>query len=203
MRKNHRILDFGCGAGLFLDFLKKQGYSDVSGYDAFVENYSDPNTLSGTYDVVLSQDVLEHFDDPREFFQMTSGCVKPGGVLIVGTPNADEIDLSDPEEFLWELHQPYHRHILTENAQKKIGREFGLDCFATDNRFYLDTLFPIVNMRFIKRYVRESGNDMDVVYDPPKIGLVLSRPALWFSIFAGYFYRSPGNVVMYYKKNAN
>lgn len=203
MRKGYHILDFGCGAGLRLDFLKKQGYGTVFGYDAFVEKYSDPNTLNRTYDVVISQDVVEHFDDPREFFKITSGCVKPGGLLIVGTPNADEIDLSDIEEFLLELHQPYHRHILTESTLKEMGTEFGLDCFATDNRSYLDTLFPVVNTRFIKRYLQESGNYHDVLFDPPKIGLVLSRPALWFPMIAGYLYRSPGLVTMYYKKTEN
>ena len=54
IERSDRILDYGCGAGLFLDFLKENGYTNVSGYDAFVPKYEDTAPLNETYDAVVS-----------------------------------------------------------------------------------------------------------------------------------------------------
>ena len=200
MEREHSILDFGCGSGLFLDFLRTSGYRNVFGYDAFVDSYSNPSILAKTFDVVTSQDVVEHFDNPREFFNIAAQCISPGGMLAVGTPNAGEISLLDTNYFLMELHQPYHRHLLTESNLIGLGEEQGLKFRACYNRFYYDTIFPTVNTRFIKDYVVALDNDIDVAVEPPQIGMVLKSPKLWLSMFLGYYLRSPGNVVLYYQK---
>jgi len=88
------ILDYGCGAGLFVNFLREKGYTDVYGYDPFVSRYSDLETLQRTYDAVVSYDVIEHYDDPREFMRAVSPLIRPGGVLAVGTPNADKVSIA-------------------------------------------------------------------------------------------------------------
>src|ERR1035437_5114652 len=36
LRQSARILDYGCGSGLFVDFLRGKGFRQVYGYDAFV-----------------------------------------------------------------------------------------------------------------------------------------------------------------------
>ena len=41
-RNSNNILDYGCGAGLFVKFLKEKGFEHVSGYDRFVSAYADP-----------------------------------------------------------------------------------------------------------------------------------------------------------------
>lgn len=199
MLPRHRILDYGCGAGLFIDYLKSRGYGLVSGYDMFVEQYSNAASLETSYDVVISQDVVEHMEDPREFFRDVKKCLKSGGLLAVGTPNAGEIVLSDPETFLMELHQPYHRHLMTVDTMKQLGAEFGLQYDSLDSRFYYDTLIPTVNASFIKQYVRATGNIIDVAVESPQIRLVLSSPSLWLTAFIGYFYRAQGNMTVYYR----
>ena len=107
-----RILDYGCGAGLFVDFLRGKGLPQVFGYDAFVPAYNDRQRLAETYDAVVSYDVIEHDDDPREFVKRIAPLVRRGGLLVIGTPNADHVSIhrkGDPS-----LHVPYHRHILSE-----------------------------------------------------------------------------------------
>src|SRR6185369_5250482 len=109
-RRTDRIWDYGCGAGLFVKFLRDRGYENVSGYDAFVPEYSVRYRQEGSYDAVVSYDVIEHADDTREFMVSLARLVKPGGILVIGTPNADNVPLErikDPS-----LHPPYHRHIL-------------------------------------------------------------------------------------------
>ena len=40
LAKTDAVLDYGCGNGLFIDFLKARGYSHVTGYDPFVTHFS-------------------------------------------------------------------------------------------------------------------------------------------------------------------
>lgn len=124
-----RILDYGCGAGLFVEFLREQGIENATGYDPYVPEYADQRRLEEQYDAVVSYDVIEHSDDPRSFLRSLVRLVRPGGLVVVGTPNAQNVSVhrkGDPS-----LHVPYHRHILSERALLALGREDGLRAFAS------------------------------------------------------------------------
>src|SRR5207244_3134725 len=86
-REPARLLDYGCGAGLFINLLRNRGLQQVFGYDLFVPAYHDPQRLKESYDAVVSYDVIEHDDDPREFMRRATPLVRPGGLLVIGTPN--------------------------------------------------------------------------------------------------------------------
>jgi SAM-dependent methyltransferase len=85
LRRTSSILDFGCGSGAFVKFLRRQGYERSSGYDAYAEAYSDPSVLGRRYDLVVSYDVVEHAEDPRARFAELATLLAPGGVLTIGT----------------------------------------------------------------------------------------------------------------------
>src|SRR4029434_2563736 len=100
--------DYGCGCGIFVQYLREKGFLNVTGYDPYVSGHANLETLKQAYDVVVSYDVIEHYDDPREFMRGIGRLVRPDGLLAIGTPNADHLSLSsirDPG-----LHPPYHRH---------------------------------------------------------------------------------------------
>jgi len=42
---------------------------------------------SGAFGCILSVDVVEHLDNPAAFFREAARCLRPGGTLIVCTPN--------------------------------------------------------------------------------------------------------------------
>ena len=111
------LLDYGCNQGLFLLFLNQLGYTNTFGYDPHIAKYSDPKVLNTEYDFITGYDVLEHTDTPNELSAKLSSLLKQHGLLVVGTPNADEVSLSCPESL--ELHQPFHRHILSEKALRR------------------------------------------------------------------------------------
>jgi len=181
------ILDYGCGPGLWIEFLKRRGYRNAVGYDAFEPRFSDLAALGRRYDLVFSQDVLEHVESPKSFLDETARLAAPGGLIYLGTPNAAEIELSHPEEYSIDLHPPYHRHILSEHALLGLTRELGLSVVARYDRYYYDTLFPGVNYRFLKAYVAADGDCIDVLFGPPRFDLVARSPRLLLLAALGFF----------------
>jgi len=192
------ILDFGCGRGVFVSFLRKRGYQHVEGFDAFVPQYADPSVLDKPYEAIVSFDVIEHVEQPRDFFTQLSHQLSDGGLLVVSTPNADFLPLSFPQAM--ELHQPYHQHILSERALLSLGQQHGLKAVEVRRRYWLDTLVPAVNTRFVWEYVYRAGGLVDVSMEPPRIGMVLATPRLWFYAMAGYFFPPRGNMLFFFRR---
>ena len=103
-----RWLDFGCGAGGFLKFLRERamigGRSlELTGHD--VGSYADLlktndgfrildlDALSrepdGRYDVISLIEVIEHLPAPFAAVQLVARLLKPGGLLLLTTGNLD------------------------------------------------------------------------------------------------------------------
>ena len=179
LSSNARILDYGCGAGLFVDFLLGEGVENATGYDPFLPKYSDSGRLRQQYDAVVSYDVIEHSDEPREFFQSLVRLAKPGGLLVIGTPNAENVSLQRKGDPC--LHVPYHRHILSERALLALGKEAGCQPSQVYERSFFDSLYPPVNSRFMWRYIQKTGGLLDAAVEPPRPGVVLGSPGSFCS----------------------
>jgi SAM-dependent methyltransferase len=194
------ILDYGCGAGLFVDFLRQQGVENAYGYDPYVPKYADPQALNRRYDAVVSYDVIEHSEEPREFFRELARLVKPDGLLVIGTPDAQNISVrrtGSPS-----LHVPFHRHILSKRALLALGKEAGCEPVLVSERSYYDSLYPTVNSRFMWRYIEKCGGMLDAAVEPPRAWLVLSSPELLFFAFFGYFVPLRENVIVIFRNAA-
>jgi SAM-dependent methyltransferase len=102
-----RALDFGCGEGRYLDVLAER-FPDAELYGADVSPVAldiardarpyakylpvvdDAITESdGTFDLILSIEVLEHVADVRRSIREIGRLLSPGGVLLVTTPCAN------------------------------------------------------------------------------------------------------------------
>ncbi|MFN8390445.1 MAG: class I SAM-dependent methyltransferase [Bdellovibrionota bacterium] len=200
LKKTDRILDFGCGAGLFLQVLRSAGYTNVFGFDSFVQQFNDPGIFSQTFDAVVSYDVIEHVDSPREFLNMLVGRVRPGGLMVLGTPNADHIPLQYRTFPAMELSQPYHRHILSGRVLFELAREHSLEVQHTLRRFYFDSLIPTVNTRYMWSYINATGGMIDVCVQPMQKSVMFRSPRLLFEAFFGYFFPPRGNILVTFRR---
>ena len=175
LRKSHSILDYGCGEGLFVEYLKAKHF-EVHGYDPYSHQYCHPISPGTKYDVVTSDQVIEHASDPSEMIHEWSSILKQGGILFVGCPNADGIDLMQTEKYVHELHQPYHRHLLSPQALINLSHKAGFKHLKTisGTRAWL----PFLNWPFACAYMKETGGFLDSVYQEPNYKLIATSPKL-------------------------
>jgi 2-polyprenyl-3-methyl-5-hydroxy-6-metoxy-1,4-benzoquinol methylase len=185
MRRDHAVLDYGCGGGAFVRFLREQGYARVQGFDAYSEQFADRAVLSAQYDVILTQDVLEHVAEPWDFLRELSQLLAPSAVLLIGTPNAEALDLQHPESCVHALHQPYHRHILSKQKLLTLGDELGWQLLRYYPTMYTNTLLPFMNHRFLLYYFHAGDDTLDMLTGPIRI----TNPKLYTpaSLFWGLF----------------
>jgi 2-polyprenyl-3-methyl-5-hydroxy-6-metoxy-1,4-benzoquinol methylase len=187
LKQEHEILDYGCGSGALSTELTKRGYR-TSSYDRYNEKFHRPELLRHSYDFIILQDVIEHVEDPDALMAELAGLLKPNGRLWIGTPNADRLNLEDPESCLGSLHQPYHIHILSAQALQRVAERHGLELERWTDICYADTFFPFLNIRFFKHLGGLFDNTMDALLEPPERDWRLMRPtALFWGFFGGFF----------------
>jgi SAM-dependent methyltransferase len=97
---NKDILDFGCGAGNFLEKSKSRAKScygiDVDEqfkkrYDEIgIKVFSNIAECKQKFDVIFMFVVLPLLPDPLEILKQIKGKLKPDGILIVEVPNIDD-----------------------------------------------------------------------------------------------------------------
>jgi SAM-dependent methyltransferase len=195
----HRVLDYGCGTGVFVQYLSERGFVLPAGYDRFVEQYADTGVLHARYDAVVSFDVIEHVEDPKSFLTELRNLAEPGGLVVIGTPNADNLSLSEQRPAV-ELSQPYHRHILSEKALVDSGRALGLNVLEVLHKNPVDSVIPGMNLQFMWSYIRQTGGWIDASIEPIRLGKVLSSPSLLLYAFFGKFMPPRGNMVVVFRK---
>jgi 2-polyprenyl-3-methyl-5-hydroxy-6-metoxy-1,4-benzoquinol methylase len=97
-----RLLEVGTGAGLFLKAAERAGW-EVAGVElssegaAFArerlglevrEEPAEAMTFdAGSFDVAVMSEVIEHLFDPRVVLDAIHRALKPGGVIVITTPN--------------------------------------------------------------------------------------------------------------------
>ena len=99
--KNGKIVDLACGGGKLLYFFKRMGYTNITGVDISPEqvkpNVDEANILDwleahpSGFDLITGFDIIEHFhkDEVLRFLDICHAALKPGGRLILKTPNAE------------------------------------------------------------------------------------------------------------------
>ena len=93
-RADRQALDFGCGAGAFLDVLQDEGWQ-TSGLEphrlrdvaARRHRIVDAIPAEETFDLIVLHHVLEHLLDPAATLGALARAARPGAVLVCATPD--------------------------------------------------------------------------------------------------------------------
>lgn len=135
-----RLLDVGCGDGQALEILADLGWL-VSGVEVDPDavaaarargleirhgTLTDAGLGEGSFDAVTSSHVIEHVHDCAAFLSESRRVLKPGGRLVVVTPNARAMLLERHGKNWHGLHPPYHLLLFTAESLRSLAQKVGL-----------------------------------------------------------------------------
>lgn len=139
--KHGKLLDIGCGTGLFLAFMAKMRNWQVLGIEPndFASRYAReklgvyvisafPEQLSfekNSFDVVTMWDVVEHLPNPVEVLSKVNTWLKQDGVLVIRTPNLRSWDSMIFGEFWAGLDAPRHLFVLDKQTVVRLLEKSG------------------------------------------------------------------------------
>lgn len=204
--KAHSLLDYGCGVnGLVVQYLQKRGANSY-GYDPYApeDGFGNLKTLQrGPFDYILLQDVIEHIEDPHALLRELDSLLSPGGYILIGTPNAANINLNLPDvpDFYHEVHIPYHLHIYTRETLESLGRCQGWEPVDFFDRRYDDTLWFGFNARAVNAYASLLDGSMDIFFEPLKPEKALTSYKFLFYAIFGYWLSFHSAMGIMFRKN--
>jgi SAM-dependent methyltransferase len=134
-----RLLDIGCGRGLFLDWAKSQGILTsgveiipdlIAQAEARGHQMIDPAGYAGAFDVITAIDVLEHLrlDQLREMLATAARLLTPDGVFIARFPNG-----ASPFFGAYQHGDLTHTMALTPNALRQVAEGAALRIVGIHN----------------------------------------------------------------------
>lgn len=103
----HRVLEVGCGRGVTGELLRRELGAEVTGVElhpgvaedargrlarVVIGDVEDPATAEelarlGPFDLVLALELFEHLAYPERFLERAAGLLRPGGTILLSTPN--------------------------------------------------------------------------------------------------------------------
>lgn len=137
-----KLLEVGSGSGRFLQRMRRAGWQ-VQGTDfdpavarrvqaryGLQIDVGDLAALrypAGSYDVVAMSQVIEHVHDPRALLEECVRVLRPGGRLVLSTPNAAGVAHRRYGRHWRGLEPPRHLHIFTPAALAACVRGCGVE----------------------------------------------------------------------------
>jgi SAM-dependent methyltransferase len=128
-----KVVDVGCGPGVFRAHLKHAHYTGLDPYAApdvddvvireTLEEHA--NKRAGTYDAATAFHVIEHVPDPRRHAELMVKLLKPGGLLILAAP-LHPSPLSEIPNFPINI-PPHHVTWWNPKAFTALAHELGLE----------------------------------------------------------------------------
>jgi len=140
-----KLLEVGCARGDFLSVAKT--VFDVFGVEPNPELASESGAVAPVhrdviertpwrdFDVVASFHVIEHVDSPRSFIRASAERLKPGGLMVIETPNIDSLPFRlmksrwrqfIPEHYFFfdpkTIRQAFEDNDLEVRAVKNVGK---------------------------------------------------------------------------------
>src|SRR5215510_11512656 len=168
-----RILDFGCGTGWLTVMLGRFGPTtgmDLSASAIEIAQTrhldvdfvaADCTTLQADneqFDVVVSQEVIEHIEDQARHVDLLADFLRPGGYLLLTTPNAWNLAHWTRESLqAWGL-QPIEQWLTTRRLRSLLDRRFRvLEMRTILPGHGTEGLFRLVNSRKLSKTLEALG----------------------------------------------
>lgn len=141
-----RLLDVGCATGVFLAHAQRRGWSVTGvepsawaaetarrerGVEVFTSTLEDAKLEPASFDVVHSNHVVEHLDDPVRTLSVATRLLKPAGVLVVEVPYEVTLPFAERALAMAGSHPrrpetTYHLSFFTRRGLEELAKRSGL-----------------------------------------------------------------------------
>lgn len=140
VKRDAPVLDLGCGTGLMMGYLNREGFTHVEGIDiseeqiaiAVAQGYNAQvadafeflEGQSNAYAAIIALDFFEHFtkDELIQMLQLVHGALKEEGWLLLQTPNGSGLF---PHQVIYD--DLTHLTILSPSSLQNILKLVGFD----------------------------------------------------------------------------
>ena len=197
-KRTGRILDIGCGRGVFLDVMRKHGWK-VAGTEynketaeSINKNYN-INIVTGdpgdwgfppeSFDVVTMNHVLEHMSAPESAIGECSRLLEKGGLLVVAVPNITSLQSAMGKHLWFHLDIPYHLYHFSEEGLASLLEKYNFNLLKI-RRFdleynpfgWLQTLFNLTGIRknFLYNILKKTGSRNSLISNASKWDLMVT-----------------------------
>ena len=155
-----KILEFGCGWGYWAKFMQSKSmiiktFEFSKKRKNFllennIENFQDLNQINDEFDIIYSEEVLEHLINPLDDLKNLSKLLKPGGFMYHRFPSSKFFELKLKFRYIPRkdcAHPLEHINIFNKKCFQKISDILNLKKINLNN---LKNFDPSKKMKFIK-----------------------------------------------------
>jgi len=166
-RSNNRILDVGCGNGIFLSVAKELGwdcyglelstagvkYCKEKGLNAYEGILKELYDKLPEFDIIVSIEVMEHINNPNEELALFYKKLRKGGAVYITTPNFNGLTRYLTKSNFDIVSYPGHLSYYTPKTLKKAFKRNGF------------SVKKVVTTGFsINRFLRSSSKNKENPY---------------------------------------
>lgn len=176
--RSSRICDIGCSGGALMHELRHAGFEHMRGCDisepsvdaarrmGLDAHLGDASKLTGSYDIIISSDILEHLEDERAALRQWKSCLVEEGRVVMFVPAFT---------FLWSSHDDANHHFRRYTRKRLVAllRDEG---FTIERASYWNVLLFFPTM-LVRRLSRSSRKD-----DLVRVGPFNALLAAWLRV---------------------
>lgn len=152
---------------------RKKGYNVIEavvGNDLPVDN---------KFDLILSWDVIEHLEQPSEFFQWVEKYTSENAFIFLNTPDWNSIWRKIFGKRWWFI-IPMHRSYFSRKTLSELGKKYGWNSKLTwrhkkyrSFQYLISRFFPVIGKDFYKN--RNFNLDISIPVAPGQFGILFTR----------------------------
>lgn len=137
MLPNKKLLDFGCGAGGFLNKAQQLAGTVVGlelerrvreYWNGQITIYPDAELAGGAYDLISSFHVIEHLPDPRAMLKTLAKMLAENGRMLIEVPSSEDALLTLYDSSNFQRFTYWSQHLFMFNAEtlRRLAEQAGL-----------------------------------------------------------------------------
>lgn len=165
------VLDIGCGTGVFLSEIAKLGHRcrglEISrwasefgreryGIDILCRDLNNADLPENAFDVITLMHVIEHLPEPGNVLSQIYRLLRPGGVLILATPDVDCLTAKFTGTH-WRYYLPNeHIHLFNQRSLEILAGEHGFKPFKYKQALYEEVPAWLANLDLIQQIVKSA-----------------------------------------------